>query len=708
MFTQITLINSGSSRQIIAPEVGVLNPKLNSESVVFFSGAGDTPAGLYFQNLDLSWQLIMPATDFQSPSPTLEFYLYLNSAGTAIPSNAVAYRNGSPETITSIPSGNDIWLVVLSGQSLSEDPLIWVAEADSTFAFSNTQAVAYDSNGNVFSLMFQGPKNESNSVSSIAKFSPEGTIVWTRDLTANTSVNPWSLVTDYQNNIYIIIQTENNAGNWNNTIVKMSGVDGSILWQYDLQDSQSDNNMQALAVFSENFNGVAVIGTAYNGSDNDFFLGFINTDGTDYSVTNLGDSWNQSAYGAATNPNGDIVITGITNTSGPVYMEVVKFSNGDIEWQNSYTVDENYDLSGTDVVYTNDGNWVVVSTHNLNSTQGIITTKLSDTDGSVIWSHEITNGCTNVSSSIATDDNGIVYISGSTYSGQQQTNGAPGLYRIVGAYNPDGSILWQKYFRGLDNQWVVDNNWWNGQGSTGKVLAVHNDNVVIGAISATWVGGDITEQVGVVSQFPTLGLDQSIGSYELRQSFLTDSPISLEVNGSSFDFNESSITLVASTIVTSLASSLSYSVVHSGSTLNKLINGAKSVILGVDGQTNFPGDLVDPAGSLRSIPRKKVVFDEEYTLSAADNGQFLYGEETWVRIPNESDTPLPNGFTVTIITNEDNIIYVNPIDSSTTRLLVPGLDYASGGYDIPAKSMATLIKVDTNIWYLSGYGVVID
>ena len=520
-------------------------------------------------------------------------------------------------------------------------------------------------------------------------------------------MNPWSLVTDYQDNLYVIVQSQV-SGIWNNTVVKLSGADGSIIWQYDVQDTQNSNNMQALAVYSEGFTGVAVIGTEYNGSNNDFFLGLMNSDGSSYGVTNLGDSWDQSAYGAAANSNGDIVIAGITHTSGPVYMEVVKFSGNGIVWQNSYTVDENYDLIGTDVTWTNDYNWVVVGTHSLNGTQGIITTKLSDSDGSVIWSREIANGCTNVSSSIATDNDGNIYISGSTYSGQLQPNGAPGLYRIVGAYDSSGTLLWQKYFRGLDNQWVVDNNWWNNVGSTGKVIGVYNDSMVIGGVAANWVNDNITEIVGIVSQFPRLGLDQGIGSYELRQSFLTDSPVSLEVNTTSFDFTETTASLVASTTVTSVTSALTYYVNHAGAALNKLINGAKSVILGVDGQTNFPGNVVDPAGDVRSIPRKKVVFEEEYQLSSMDNGQFIYGEQTWIRIPNESDTPLPVGFTVTIITNENNMIYVNANDSSTTRLLVPGLAYSSGGYDIPALSMATLIKVDTNVWYLSGYGVTID
>lgn len=588
------------------------------------------------------------------------------------------------------------------------EPQIWVAQADSTYAYSNAQAICYDSNGNIFSLMYQGPYTEANSVASIAKFSPEGNVIWTKDLKTGTSINPWSLAVDHQDNVYIIVQQQNNEI-WNNTVVKMSGETGSITWQVDIQDSQYSNNMQALPVYSEGFIGVAVIGTAYNGNDRDFFVGFIAEDGTNYGVSNFGDAWNQSAYGAAVNPNGDIVIAGITQSSGPNYMEVIKLSYGGIAWQNSYTVDESYNLFAADVAWSSyDSTWVVAGTHDLqNGGQGLVTAKLYDYDGSVTWAHEIANGCTNIASSIATDADGYIYISGSTYSGKNIQNGAPGLWRILGAYDSEGNKVWQKYFRGSESSWVIDNNWWNETGSTGKAIAVYGGNMAIAAISANWVDNNIQTEVGLISQFPKFGIDQSIGFYELRQSFLTDSPINLGYNGTSFEWNQSSATLVASTTVESVKSAMTYYVNHAGSSLNKLINGGKSVILGADGQTSFPGEVVDPVGNVRSIPRRAVIDGNDHDLTLVDNGQFLYGANGTIYVPTNANTQLPVGYTVTIITNENNNLRVYSMDSNITRILAPGVGYTNG-YSIPSTSMATLIKVDVDTWYLSGYGVSQD
>ena len=583
------------------------------------------------------------------------------------------------------------------------EPQIWVAEADSTYNVSNTQAIGYDSDGNLFSLMYQGPYTGSNTVASIAKFSPIGNIIWTKDLKTGTSVNPWSLAVDHQNNLYVIVQ-QSNSGVYNNTVVKMNGQDGTIIWQYDIQNTQNSNNMQALPVFADGFTGVAVIGTEYNSGTNNFFLGLITEDGSSYEVTDLGNGWNESAYGAAVNVNGDIVIAGITQSSGPLYMEVVKLSIGDgTSWQNSYTVDENYDLQATDITWSSyDNTWVVVGTHSAaNNIQGMVVAKLSDTDGSCIWAHEVSNGCVNISSSVASDANGNVYITGSTFSGKTIQNGAPGIWRVIGAYDVNGNKIWQKYFLGNDSSWVVDNNWWNGIGYTGKVIAVYNNYMAIGALSANWVGEDITTQVGIVTQFPTLGADQSIGFYELRQSFLSDSPISLEVNGIEYSFTESASTLVASTTMTSSTSNLTYYVNHAGNTLNKLINGGQSVILGPDGVTSFPGDVVDPIGNVRSIPKSSVINDVSYSLLPTDNGQFLYGANSTIVIPTEDDTVIDVGFTATIVSNETGNLYISTSNSSVVRILVPGLAYATS-YTMAPASMATLLKVDLNTWYLSG------
>ena len=80
----------------------------------------------------------------------------------------------------------------------------------------------------------------------------------------------------------------------------------------------------------------------------------------------------------------------------------------------------------------------------------------------------------------------------------------------------------------------------------------------------------------------------------------------------------------------------------------------------------------------------------------------------WLTIPTNADVAFDIGTAITIVTNQNVPIYINSSDSNTTKLYVPGLSYAGGGYDIPPNSMATLLKVEADVWMLSGYGITID
>ena len=145
-------------------------------------------------------------------------------------------------------------------------------------------------------------------------------------------------------------------------------------------------------------------------------------------------------------------------------------------------------------------------------------------------------------------------------------------------------------------------------------------------------------------------------------------------------------------------------------------SGWNQWIFETNGKLTLPvnGDIVNSDGHsvIKSIPQNLRDDNQNYTLSLSDAGKHIYMNHSnnyvWLTIPTNADVAFDIGTAITIVTNQNVPIYINSSDSNTTKLYVPGLSYAGGGYDIPPNSMATLLKVEADVWMLSGYGITID
>ena len=507
--------------------------------------------------------------------------LYLNNTNNAQPYAYIGVQphNGSEQYWTFNPDGSIVFpdttvqTTAYTGPT-NVDPHIWAVQATSTTKYSNTQAVAYDSQGNSFALMAQGPQNGGSDYrSSVIKLDTEGNTLWAIELTDGQEVDPWSLVCDANNDVYAVVaHYVNNI--YNNNVIKLSGSNGSILWQIDIQDSQSAKNMQAVPFTVSGQPGIIVAGTAYNGTDNDFFIVFIQADGTVPIPASLwGDQYDQEAYSVATDGTGDILLVGVKEgvADNAYYLEMAKFTYGTgIVWQKSVTVDGNYDVKGTDVCLLADGNWAIIATHqidNTGNTWGIITMKVNNTDGTVMWSREVNAGCSGISSSIASDAAGNIYISATTFTGDTSTNGGniPIAARLYAAYNSSGTSLWQKYLRCPGNNWVVDNNWWNGIGSTGKLIAVYNDKLLLG-FSQSPLNPYPGATTGVIAQLTLLGENETIGPFSTSNSYLSDSAITLTLADTTFNFSTGPQTFATGTSISTDIATLTYNKFNAGAT----------------------------------------------------------------------------------------------------------------------------------------------
>lgn len=565
-----------------------------------------------------------------------------NPTGTlTIPNNGlIKYSNGQ-----SILEG----ISTTSGNTST----VWVATENSPNESSTTQAVTYDSQGNALALLFKTSLNNdgnwlTDNRTSIVKFSPTGSIIWNMEIAnGSVTINPWAFCTDRNDDLYIITQSPTeNTNIWNNNLIKLSGVDGSIIWQKLLQESETSNNMQLVPMNTTvglGFDGVVFAGTVNTGSSYDFVMGFVNSAGTEPSlVLNIGDELNQQAYGLAVNEEaGEIVFVGVASTPGPYYLEIYKHViYSGVAWQKTITVDGTYNVQGTDVALCPDGNWVISATHNINSgsSQGIITAKINNTDGSVMWAREIANGCSAISSSIAVDIDGNIITSGSTYAGRDLVTGnvgggPPAMYRVFGAYDSNGNVLWQKYFRARSNEWCVDNNWWNQLGSTGKTVATFNDKILLAGMVADWNSSNsITDQTGFIAQLTNSSKSEVIGDYDTVRSRLTDSAVSLTVTNSSFDSAEGLITLAdPGSPLTCTTGSFVFVVKYNELVSRDLINGNETVSLESDGTITLP-----QGGSIGQGPDSKWVSPNENlweirTYNGGTSFTYHYNDEpvTW-------------------------------------------------------------------------------
>jgi hypothetical protein len=103
----------------------------------------------------------------------------------------------------------------------------------------------------------------------------------------------------------------------------------------------------------------------------------------------------------------------------------------------------------------------------------------------------------------------------------------------------------------------------------------------------------------------------------------------------------------------------------------------------------------------RSIPQDAQ--SSGYTLVLADNGKHVYytGAAATITVPTNASVAFPTGSTVTIINNGSGAL---TIGTSGLTVYFAGTS-STGNRTLNTKGMATLIKVATDTWFISGVGL---
>jgi hypothetical protein len=126
---------------------------------------------------------------------------------------------------------------------------------------------------------------------------------------------------------------------------------------------------------------------------------------------------------------------------------------------------------------------------------------------------------------------------------------------------------------------------------------------------------------------------------------------------------------------------------------NKTISASNNTLTGPDG-TNQVGYLNSPQNSQSG---------STYTLALTDAGDHVYftgGSTATLTVPTNATVAFPTGTTILVLNNNSGALTIS--GAGVTFQLANG---ATGNRTVATKGMASLIKVATDTWWVTGPGV---
>lgn len=144
-----------------------------------------------------------------------------------------------------------------------------------------------------------------------------------------------------------------------------------------------------------------------------------------------------------------------------------------------------------------------------------------------------------------------------------------------------------------------------------------------------------------------------------------------------------------------------------------------------DGSFSYTRELIDttkkvgltfPDGTVQSTAVNPLDFsivylnNENYTLKLVDANRTIQSFDNIIFVPRDSDVNFPVGTKIEIISLASNVIIerVQHIQEVEASIYGVGFGEARSSWLLPQHSVATLIKVNTNMWYLNGKNIEIN
>lgn len=315
------------------------------------------------------------------------------------------------------------------------------------------EGIAYDSSGNIIVI---GGTSAGNGSAFVTKYDTIGTVVWQQKIedTGGAYVSGEGVSIDASGDVYVIVNTITGAPVYTGNVLKLSGADGSVIWQKVCGDSAVA--VSFTSIFVDNlFARLYVVSDSF-GANSDAISEIICLGAGDGKV-----AWqfeiavsgtHISANGVTVDSSGNIYVSGDTTLvnaySTPTGFLLKLYTDGSILWQRSLEGSSSPSLGSTDTsirsCITDSGNNVyTVGYRNLGGGATppwyLVLTKF-DSAGTKVWDTQIEYSSGHLAGlDVAVDSSGNIYA-----NAMVQVDATPTKW-FIAKFNSSGAIQWQRY-----------------------------------------------------------------------------------------------------------------------------------------------------------------------------------------------------------------------------------------------------------------------
>jgi hypothetical protein len=433
-----------------------------------------------------------------------------DGVGTSVSNVTEILING---TITEIEPG----LVGISVSGTTTDQNIWIqtfeSDTPATDIPGSANSVEYDADGNIIALFVHYNPAGGDNYTSLAKFTSTGTKLWQVRYAGTGSTDGWGVAVD-AGVIYVTAEITDPSGYDRTTVTQLNLANGNINWTkiYDFGYASTGGVIDA-------YDGNAVfVGYANTATDNQITV--VKISGVDGSVIwakGLDGQGYDEAYGMAVGPSGEVVVIGYMSQLGEAgdtedHMLVAKYSSsGTLTWQKAVLFDTGYSCQGADADIDSLGNIYVVGQYQQDDGLGGYDTAMNlikfDSSGVAQWSRRVVGDCQTFATSVVVGPDDYLYLSGIT--GNEATSD---FICVVAKYQQNGQVAWQRL---LDNvtTWSFAGGFYAAT-SGGSSIAVKNGYVAIGG----GFGDPGTGAFAMMAQFDTAGTMFAVDNWDFKQA----------------------------------------------------------------------------------------------------------------------------------------------------------------------------------------------
>ena len=441
----------------------------------------------------------------------------------------------------------------------------------------------------------------------------------------------------------------------------------------------------------------------YENTNNDGFIWTPN-----WSTAIGGSTGTDGFYALAIDTDDNVIVggyyelTGLPQTVQPgsstwdqTSMLVKYSSTGTKQW--SLCLDGTEGLGTVTGIVTDPDNNIYAMKRNQGGSSANYLMKLSST-GSMAWqvsvgyNREFEGG----DFGIAIDSDRNILIGG-WYDGPLTESGTGDPHGILlNKFDTDGNLLWTRliYSRAQDLEQGYNDNYRN-------TIDIRGD------------------------RFTVIGYSDAVGN-EDYQGFYADLPLDGSGTGNYNDFIYEKVELpINRTTVSRVTAFTTETKPHAFTVTNE----TNVLTIYADRQTKTETVYADMGGEITSV--SKIVFEDgteqtssaqdipqvdisrvnshhAYLLIMEDRGHHVYSginyDPSYVLVPRNSYVPFPIGTAITIVSGHYDVI-ISALDTGHTTIYGAGQSGYNQGWWIPTRSMATLIKIEQDVWMLAGAGL---